>query len=113
MNISSWDLYYRNINRCNVFLSRIATATVPSEQDRLRWTAEARVLRAFYYMELMMRFGDIPLLTDPTPLEYSNELLKNHPLRQLLILLYQNVGMLLKILVNCLGELQLLLNQNV
>lgn len=81
LNISSWDLYYRNINRCNVFLSRIATATVPSEQDRSRWTAEARVLRAFYYMELMMRFGDIPLLTDPTPLEYSNELLKKSSIK--------------------------------
>lgn len=76
VNITSWDLYYRNINRCNIFIERIDKAAVPSEIDRIRWRAEARILRAFYYMELLGRFGDIPLFTSSTPVGYDASQLK-------------------------------------
>lgn len=63
--LSSWDLYYRNIGRCNVFLNRIGTAAVDNENARDMFTAEARILRAFYYMELIGRFGSAFIITEP------------------------------------------------
>ncbi len=62
---TSWNLFFRNIRRCNVFLSRIDKAVVPTEADRSQWKAEAKVLRAYYYMELITRFGGVPIVTLP------------------------------------------------
>lgn len=64
-SLSSWDLYYRNIGRCNTFLSRIGTAVVDSEEKRELLKSEARILRAFYYMELIGRFGSACIFTEP------------------------------------------------
>ncbi|MFR9522290.1 MAG: RagB/SusD family nutrient uptake outer membrane protein [Rikenellaceae bacterium] len=61
----SWTYLYCYIAKCNEFISRIDDATVDSEDDRKAWKAEMRVLRAHYYHELITRFGDVPLLTDP------------------------------------------------
>ncbi|MFI3321859.1 MAG: RagB/SusD family nutrient uptake outer membrane protein [Rikenellaceae bacterium] len=61
---TSWNIYYRNIRKCNLFLSWIDTAAVPSEPERNEWRAEIQTLRAYYYMELLVRFGDVPLLTE-------------------------------------------------
>lgn len=73
--LSSWDLYYRNINRCNIFLEHINNAVVPSESERERWIAEARVLRAFYYMELMGRFGGVALLKNSSSVDFDKSTL--------------------------------------
>ena len=70
-NRTSWDLFFRNIRRCNLFISRIDNAVVPTEQDRAHWKAEARVLRAYYYWELISRFGGVPIIKDVLPVDYD------------------------------------------
>lgn len=62
---------FRNIRRCNLFISRIDNAVVPTEQDRAHWKAEARVLRAYYYWELISRFGGVPIIKDVLPVDYD------------------------------------------
>ncbi len=52
-----WDYDWNSIHNCTIFLNRIGTATVRSESDRHRWTAEAHLLRAYYYSELLKWFG--------------------------------------------------------
>ncbi len=53
-----------------VFLQHIPTANVTSESDRGRWTAEAHVLRAYYYSELLMWFGcSLPIIREPYTLD--------------------------------------------
>ena len=52
-----WEGYWNAIWKCSYFLSRIETATVTNEADRSRWTAEAHVLRAYYYMKMLQLFG--------------------------------------------------------
>ncbi len=75
---TSWDLFYRNIKKCNVFLSRIDDAVVPSETDPKAWKAEIRTLRAYYYWELMTRFGDVPLITNvPAATDDGSNLKRN------------------------------------
>lgn len=65
----TWGHYYAGIRRVHIFLANVDTAVfidpntyklTPSLNDSLRkqFTAEAKFLRAFYYFELLKRFGD-------------------------------------------------------
>nr|WP_199077479.1 RagB/SusD family nutrient uptake outer membrane protein [Pedobacter sp. ASV19] len=65
---AGYNSRYVFIRRYNYFLDNIGKATM-DETLRKRFTAEARVLRAFTYYELAHYFGPVPLLkksyTDP------------------------------------------------
>lgn len=62
----SWSRSFQRIRNCAVFLQNIPTAKVNSESDRSRWTAEAHILRAYYYSELLMWFGcSLPIVREP------------------------------------------------
>lgn len=53
-----------------MFLQNIPTANVTKESDRSRWTAEAHLLRAYYYSELLMWFGcSLPIIKEPYTLD--------------------------------------------
>lgn len=71
-----WGHYFRAIRRANLFLETADTsrinldqfkADLPTLQLRLneinRWRYEARFLRAFFYFELIKRYGGVPILT--------------------------------------------------
>ncbi|GAA4316166.1 RagB/SusD family nutrient uptake outer membrane protein [Compostibacter hankyongensis] len=61
-----WARYWNAIRNCTYFLSRIDEATVNSESDRSRWKAEAHLLRAYYYSELLKWFGAVlPIEREP------------------------------------------------
>ena len=58
--------YWNAIRNCALFISRIDKATVSSEADRKRWKAEAHLLRAYYYHELLKWFGPaLPIEKEP------------------------------------------------
>lgn len=71
-----WNIHWRNIRSCNLFLSKIETATVTKESDRKRWTAEAKALRAFYNFDLIKRYGPMPVITAPGGLDFDAKSLK-------------------------------------
>src|SRR5690625_5368954 len=51
---------------CNIFLSESNEANVNSDKDRKRMKAEAHVLRAYFYHELLKWYGgSIPILREP------------------------------------------------
>lgn len=61
-----WTNYWARIRNCAVFLANIDHAAVNSETDRSRWRAEAHLLRAYYYSELLLWFGcALPLIEEP------------------------------------------------
>ncbi|WP_090388629.1 RagB/SusD family nutrient uptake outer membrane protein [Niabella drilacis] len=65
-NGAYWDRYWNSIYMCSYFLSRIDKATVRTEVDRKRWAAEAHLLRAYYYSELLKWFGAVlPIEREP------------------------------------------------
>ncbi|MGN1215586.1 MAG: RagB/SusD family nutrient uptake outer membrane protein, partial [Candidatus Cryptobacteroides sp.] len=65
-----WSNYFARIRNCAVFLQNIPTAAVDNETDRSRWTAEAHLLRAYYYMELLLWYGTgLPLVDSPYGLD--------------------------------------------
>ncbi len=60
-----WTRLYNGIRKCNVFLAHIDNATAYClPEERASWKAQAYVLRAYYYLELFKRYGQVPLLTE-------------------------------------------------
>lgn len=57
-----WMKYWRSIRKINMFLENVGTAAVRSESMRQRMEAEAKILRAYYYLELVKWYGDLPII---------------------------------------------------
>lgn len=74
-----WTTYFQGIRKCNVFLSNMQNVTPDlisaSEGEVTGWVAQAHTLRAFYYLQLIKRFGAVPLITEPytTTHDYSGD----------------------------------------
>ncbi len=64
--------YYRAIFRTNVAIAGIPTVPTMNETLRARLIAECKVMRAYYYFNLVRWFGDLPIITKSlAPNEYS------------------------------------------
>lgn len=64
---NAWSRNYRGIRRVNLFLREEPSFPASSQFPQLlktRWRAEARLLRAYYYFELMKRWGGVPMVGD-------------------------------------------------
>ncbi|MBC7888766.1 MAG: RagB/SusD family nutrient uptake outer membrane protein [Ferruginibacter sp.] len=58
-----WNLPYVNIRRVNLLLSKLPVTPLPASiKERVK--GEARFLRAWYYSQLLISFGGIPLVDD-------------------------------------------------
>jgi hypothetical protein len=63
-----WAYYYQGIRKATIFVNNIEV--VPTQvtengvSQKFVWKAEARFLRAYYYFELLKRYGGVPLLGD-------------------------------------------------
>ncbi|MGX5819625.1 RagB/SusD family nutrient uptake outer membrane protein [Chitinophaga lutea] len=61
---SQWGDYYGKIRSCNLFLANFAGVPAdpnyPERRNRLK--GEVLVLRAFYYFQLLIRWGDVPII---------------------------------------------------
>jgi hypothetical protein len=60
---NAWNTNYTGIRRANMFLSKIDRVPA-TEELKKQWKAEARFLRAYFYFELVKRWGGVPLLGD-------------------------------------------------
>ncbi len=63
--LSKWDLY-QYIRKCNIMLAHVNTATVMLPSERVSYEGEARGLRAFYYLQLIKTYGNVPLILNNT-----------------------------------------------
>ncbi|MDR0844212.1 MAG: RagB/SusD family nutrient uptake outer membrane protein [Tannerella sp.] len=69
-NGNYWNRYWAAIRNCSYFLTHIETSTVVSAANKSRWKAEAHLLRAFYYAELL-RFFACPLPIEREAYSYT------------------------------------------
>jgi len=60
---SEWSYYYSIVRASNNFLENVDLISEMDEKLRSRLKAEARVLRAFSYINLVMLYGAVPLVT--------------------------------------------------
>ena len=88
----SWDRNFQGIYATNLFLAESDEVNLDylkndsnsvsqgDYQERLnniaRWQYEARFLRAYYYFELIKRYGGVPIITEPMSLDSD---LANYP----------------------------------
>lgn len=60
-----WPDFWRGIRLANNAIKYLPQSTVITEQERNTWMAEARVLRCWYYMNLLEFYGPVPWITEP------------------------------------------------
>ncbi len=60
----SWASDYAGIRMCNTFLGNFGVVPLKNKDEKRSWFGEARVMRAFFYWELVHRYGGVPLLGD-------------------------------------------------
>lgn len=67
----TWEHFYRGIRKCNMLLERIddvpKASDLSAEQfaiDKTNYIAESRFMRAFFYWEMFLRYGTVPLVTE-------------------------------------------------
>lgn len=58
---NDWSDPYNKIGVCNNIIVKGGKAPV-QEEVRNRWIAEARFFRAYYYFDLVKKYGDVPLI---------------------------------------------------
>jgi len=60
---------YNSIRRANEFILRLNTESNLDQQIIDKKIAEARFLRAFYYFEMVKRYGGVPIITVPQSID--------------------------------------------
>lgn len=55
---------YTQITLCNHFITRIDNVYNLSDKDKQEWKAEVKALKAFYYFELVRRYGPVIIVPD-------------------------------------------------
>lgn len=70
---NAWAADYNGIGRANTVLANTDRAGMAAEQaDRIK--GESKFLRAFFYADLLDKFGSVPLIVDqPNPVQGSQE----------------------------------------
>lgn len=70
-----WSHYFAGIRKCNTFLASIADPEIATyhfvEDEKNGWIAQVHVLRAFYYLQLVKRYGGVPLIHTPYELDHD------------------------------------------
>lgn len=62
-NAYEWGSRYTNIRKCNLFIEKVTESALDDEFKKLRM-AETRFLRAYYYHQLWMAYGGVPIITE-------------------------------------------------
>jgi len=61
-----WASMFEGIRKCNVFLANIDEADIVATADEIAgWKSQAYTLRGLYYLQLIKRFGGVPLVLKP------------------------------------------------
>jgi len=65
---NEWGTLYEGITRCNIVLARVPDISPDNAMNaatKTRILGEARFLRAWYYFNLVIIFGDVPIILEP------------------------------------------------
>jgi starch-binding outer membrane protein, SusD/RagB family len=61
-----WIQIYNGILRCNFVISSVPSISPTGFADKDQLVAEAQLIRAFHYFNLVRYWGDVPLVLEPT-----------------------------------------------
>jgi hypothetical protein len=74
---NDWKYLYSGIRSANTFMSNVDRVQTTNTALINRLKGEVRVLRAYFYGQLAMLYGDVPLVTTELTLEESREVTRN------------------------------------
>ncbi|MDR1667870.1 MAG: RagB/SusD family nutrient uptake outer membrane protein [Bacteroidales bacterium] len=70
-----WSSYFEGIRKCNIFLANIrhvvAEDVMLTEAEVSGMSAEVYTLRAFYYLQLIKRYGAVPIITEAYTVDHD------------------------------------------
>ena len=73
-----WKRGFSGISRANILLSKLPD--VPMDENlKKRYAAEAKVLRAYFYFDLVRLFKNVPLMTAPVSIEDAKNITQAPP----------------------------------
>ncbi len=85
-----WDENYQGIARANTVIEQIADKGDEIESDnKARYLAEAKFLRAYYYNDLINFYGDVPLILTPGDLDDAQP--SRNPISEVLAQILQDL----------------------
>jgi hypothetical protein len=59
-----WRAFYQSIRNANIVISRVKLATAISDEDKIKYEAEAKYLRALWYFHLVRNWAGVPIRTE-------------------------------------------------
>ncbi|MEN6455969.1 MAG: RagB/SusD family nutrient uptake outer membrane protein [Prolixibacteraceae bacterium] len=66
-----WPDFWQGIRFANIAIANFPKSTLITEQERDTWIAEARILRCWYYMNLLEFYGPFPWIDFPFEPDYA------------------------------------------
>ena len=64
--LASWAILYEGVNAANIMLLEVAKSTGLTEAQKVAFSAEARFIRAYLYLDLQKNFGGVEGIPMPT-----------------------------------------------
>lgn len=80
--ITTYQMCYRSIARSNIFLYNLKGLDGIDANKKIRWEAEARMLRAYFYGFLYRCYKDLPIIKEP--LDLDNQYVSASPRAEML-----------------------------
>lgn len=74
-NLDIWEAYYENIKNCNIFFEHMEYVNKVDQPEQNYLIGETTFFRALYYMELVNRYGGVPMITKSYQLDDTAEAL--------------------------------------
>jgi SusD family. len=67
--LRDWQVFLENINTANRIICNVDRVPDPAltTEERKRWKAEAKIVRAWMMFEMVRLWGDVPILIEETP----------------------------------------------
>lgn len=73
VNDWNWEVNFSYIRKCNVFIKRVAESDELSNDYKNERIAEARFLRAWFYMTTFKYFGSLPIIDEPLDIKTQGD----------------------------------------
>ncbi len=89
-NANTYVSCWSGIRHANIFLERIEQVTFLTPEIKNRYKGEATLLRAFYYWELIRKFGGMPVFDKPLPNDFDYMSLKRPDFQTTIDFIVQN-----------------------
>lgn len=80
-NVWHQQRYFAAIRYCNIFIENIFNVYDMNEEEKKIWAAEVKAVKAFYYFDLMRRYGPIVLIDENMSANASSEEMQQYSRR--------------------------------